>query len=378
MYKEIVDFIKSLYPGRNVIPLHEPCFRGNEKKYMEECIDSTFVSSVGKFVDAFERKVEEYTGAKRAVVIVNGTEALHFALKLVGVQTDDEVITQPLTFVATANSITYCNAHPVFIDVDKDTLGLSPDSLSEFLMENARMKEETCVNKHTSRRIKACLPMHTFGHPCRIDKILEICNEWNIEVVEDAAESIGSFYKNKHTGTLGKVGVLSFNGNKTVTTGGGGMLLTNNKELGERAKYLSTQAKVSHPWEYFYNETGYNYRMPNLNAALGLAQMEQLDSFLRSKRQIANKYGEFFKNKEIAFFHEPENAQSNYWLNAILLKSRRQRDEFLNFTNDNGVKTRPAWWLMHELPMFGQCLKGNLTNAEWIEDRLVNIPSSVS
>jgi perosamine synthetase len=378
LFQETVDFIKSLYPGRNPVPLHEPCFRGNEKKYLEECIDSTFVSSVGKFVDAFERKVEEYTGVKKAVVIVNGTEALHFALKLIGVKPDDEVITQPLTFVATANSIVYCHAHPVFVDVDMDTLGLSPMSLSSFLEKNAEIKNNECFNKITKRRIKACLPMHTFGHPCRIDEIVEICNHWHIELVEDAAESIGSTYKNKHTGTFGMIGVLSFNGNKTITTGGGGMLLTNDAELGIHAKYLSTQAKVPHTWEYFHDEIGYNFRMPNLNAALGLAQMEQLDYFLKVKRKLAEKYREFFLNKEIEFISEPEYARSNYWLNVILLKSRVERDEFLNFTNEHKVMTRPAWRMMHKLPMFEQCLQANLDNAISIEDRLVNIPSSVN
>jgi perosamine synthetase len=378
MYKEIVDFIKGLYPGRNPVPLHEPCFRGNEKKYLEECIDSTFVSSVGKFVDAFERKVEEYTGAKKAVVIVNGTEALHFALLLVGVKPNDEVITQPLTFIASANSITYCYAQPVFVDVDLDTLGLSPKSLSLFLDENAEIRNFECYNKHTRRRIKACIPMHTFGHPCKIDEIVNICNTWHIEVIEDAAESIGSTFRNKHTGTFGKIGVLSFNGNKTITTGGGGMLLTNDEDLGNHAKYLSNQAKVNHPWEYYHDETGYNYRMPNINAALGLAQMEQLDSFLLFKRTLAEKYRKFFNNKEITYFSGPENAQSNCWLNAILLKNREERDEFLTFTNENGVMTRPAWRLMHKLPMFLHCMKGDLANAQWIEECLVNIPSSVN
>ncbi len=376
-FQQTLDFIKSLYPNRDYIPLHEPCFKGNEKKYLEECIDSTFVSSVGKFVDAFERKVEKYTGAKKAVVIVNGTEALHFALMLVGVKADDEVITQPLTFIATANSIAYCNAHPVFVDVDMDTLGLSPKSLTLFLEKYAEIRNHECFNKHTGRRIKACLPMHTFGHPCRIDEIIDICNVWHIVVVEDAAESIGSTYKNKHTGTFGRMGVLSFNGNKTITTGGGGMLLTNDMELGSHAKYLSTQAKVSHPWEYYHNEIGYNYRMPNLNAALGLAQMEQLNSLLVSKRKLAEKYRDFFKSKDIEFFSEPENSLSNYWLNAILLKSKEERDEFLKFTHEQGVKTRPAWRLMHKLPLYNHCFKGDLISAEWIEDRLVNLPSSV-
>jgi len=377
MYSEVVKFIRSLYPGKDTIPLHEPSFRGNEKKYLEDCIDSTFVSSVGKYVDAFERKVEEYTSAKRAVVIVNGTEALHFALFLVGVMSGDEVITQPLTFVATANAITYCGANPVFVDVDIDTLGLSSASLSSFLMRNAEVRNNECFNRHTKKRIKACVPMHTFGHPCRIDEIVDICSNWKIEVVEDAAESIGSFYKNKHTGTFGKIGILSFNGNKTITTGGGGMLLTNDEELGERAKHFSTQAKVRHSWEYFHDEIGYNYRMPNLNAALGLAQMEQLDLFLESKRKLAKRYNDFFSDKDIEFFTEPEDAQSNYWLNVLLFKNKDERYDFLEFTNENGVMTRPAWELMNHLPMFKEALNSDLTNAEWISERLVNIPSSV-
>jgi perosamine synthetase len=377
MFSEIVDFIRSIYPGKDFIPLHEPCFRGNEKKYLNECIDSTFVSSVGKFVDAFEHKTEEYTGCKKAVVIVNGTEALHFALKLVGVKPDDEVITQPLTFIATANAISYCYAHPVFVDVDLETLGLSPDSLNNFLEKSAEMKKEGCFNKLTKRRIKACVPMHTFGHPCRIDEIIEICSKWNIEVVEDAAESIGSYYKEKHTGTFGKIGVLSFNGNKTITTGGGGMLLTHDVKLGEHAKYLSTQAKVPHPWEFFHDEIGYNYRMPNINAALGVAQLEQLEGIIESKRNLAEKYSNFFKSKNIRFFSQPANSKSNYWLNAIFLKDRQERDEFLKFTNDNKVMTRPVWTLMNKLPMFKDCFASDLYNSKWTEEHLVNIPSSV-
>jgi aminotransferase in exopolysaccharide biosynthesis len=377
MFKEEVNFIKSLYPGREYIPLHEPCFRGNEKKYLAECIDSTFVSSVGEFVDAFERKMEEYMEAASAVVVVNGTEALHFALVLVGVKPDDEVITQPLTFIATVNSIKYCNANPIFVDVDKETLGLSPESLEEFLMDNAEIRGDFCFNRTTKNRIKACVPMHTFGHPCRIDEVVAICKKWNIEVVEDAAESIGSLYKEKHTGTFGRIGVLSFNGNKTITTGGGGMLLTNDTKLGTYAKYLSTQAKASHPWEYFHNETGYNYRMPNINAALGVAQMEQLDYFLEQKRIIAQKYKIYFKNRESEFISEPEFSKSNYWLNSVLLKDQTTRDEFLKYTNENGIMTRPAWRLMHKLPMFEHCLRGQLYNAESIAERLVNLPSSV-
>lgn len=377
MFEEIVSFIKSLYPGRDYIPLHEPCFRGNEKKYLEECIDSTFVSSVGKFVDAFERKVEEYTGAKKAIVMVNGTEALHFALKLVGVRQNDEVITQPLTFIATANAIVYCNAQPVFIDVDLNTLGMSPVSLLSFLEKYAEIRDNECFNRQTGRRIKACVPMHTFGHPCIIDEIVTICNNWYIEVVEDAAESIGSTYKGNHTGTFGHIGVLSFNGNKTITTGGGGMLITNDEELANRAKYLSTQAKVPHPWEYFHDEIGYNYRMPNLNAALGLAQMERIDILIDTKRKLAEKYRVFFKNLQIPFISETENTFSNYWLNAILLNNREERDAILKYTNENGIMTRPAWCLMSKLPMFNDHLAFNIFNALYIEDRLINIPSSV-
>lgn len=378
MFEEIVEFIKNLFPGKESIPLHEPCFRGNEKKYILKCIDSTFVSSVGEFVHAFERKVGEFTGAKHAVVIVNGTEALHLSLKLIGIQPDDEVIIQPLTFVATANCISYCNAHPVFVDVDRDTLGLNPESLLGFLKNNAMVEGEDCYNKVTHRRIKACIPVHTFGHSCRIDNIIDICNEWKIEVIEDAAESIGSFYKKRHTGTFGRIGVLSFNGNKTITTGGGGMLLTNDEKLGRRAKFLSTQAKVSHDWDYFHSETGYNYRMPNLNAALGLAQMEQLGYFLEKKRALAEKYRIFFENVDVVYHSEPDFAVSNYWINAIFLKDRSERDKFLKFTNEQGIMTRPSWHLMHRLPMFENCFRGNLANAEWIEERLVNIPSSVS
>jgi perosamine synthetase len=378
IFQQTVDFIKILYPDRNPIPLHEPCFRGNEKKYLEECIDSNFVSSVGKFVDAFERKVEDYTGSKRAVAIVNGTEALHFALQLVGVRQGDEVITQPLTFIATANSIVYNRAAPVFVDVDMDTFGLSPNALFLFLNENAEIKGNECFNRYTHNRIKACVPVHTFGHPCKIDEIIDICKIWKIEVVEDAAESIGSIYKNKHTGTFGKIGVLSFNGNKTITTGGGGMLLTDDEELGKHAKYLSTQAKVAHPWEYYHDETGYNYRMPNINAALGLAQMEQLGPFLKTKRLLADKYDMFFKDLKIKFQHEPKFAQSNYWLNTILMNDRSERDEFIKFTNKFGVLTRPAWRLMNKLPMYRNCLSAKLENSYLLEDRIVNLPSSIA
>lgn len=378
-FSSIVQFIRDIYkkPEGN-IPLHEPRFVGNEKKYLAECIDSTFVSSVGKFVDRFEEMAREYTGAKKAVVCVNGTEALHMALMLSGVMEEDEVITQPLTFIATANAIRYTGASPVFVDVDRDTLGLSPDSLEGFLSEYGEMRKDgRCWNKRSGRRISACVPMHTFGHPCRIEEIITICGRYNIAVIEDAAESIGSKYRDHHTGTFGKFGILSFNGNKTITTGGGGMILTNDEDLGKKAKHLTTQAKVPHPWEYLHDHIGYNYRMPNLNAALGVAQMEMLPYFIEKKREVAGAYKTFFDKSGITFIAEPADSYSNYWLNAILLENRQERDHFLEFTTARKVMTRPAWRLMHKLPMFTGYQVYHLDNAQWLEDRLVNIPSSV-
>lgn len=376
MYKETIAFIKGLYNSEKIF-LHEPLFIGNEKKYLNECIDSTFVSSVGKFVDRFEEMVAEYTEAKKAVVCVSGTNALHMAMLLVGVERDDEVITQPLTFIATANAIGYIGAHPVFIDVDLDTMGLSPSKMKKWLQENAEVKNGECFNKGTGRRIKACVPMHTFGHPVHLDELIEVCAEYYIELVEDAAESLGSFYKGKHTGTFGKVGVISFNGNKTITTGGGGMLLFQNEELAKFAKHLTTQAKVPHRWEFVHDHMGYNYRMPNINAALGCAQMEHLQAFVDSKRDLARKYMDYFKGGDIQFFVEPADCKSNYWLNVIFLKDKATRDLFLEETNDAGVITRPVWQLMNRLPMFSSCQCGDLSNAEWLEARVVNLPSSV-
>lgn len=385
-FKDIVNLIRLLYNEPSAfIPLHAPVFMGNEKKYLEECIDSTFVSSVGKFVDQFEIEMAKYTGAAQAVVCVNGTNALHLALQLVGVKANTEVVTQPLTFIATANAIKYCNADPVFIDVDKDTLGLSPEKLEHWLNSstiqqfNKETQKTETINKLSGKKISACVPMHTFGHPCRIDEIIEVCGKYNIPVVEDAAESLGSFYKNQHTGTFAEVGVLSFNGNKILTTGGGGMLLFKDEKLAQKAKHLTTQAKVPHPWEFVHDEIGYNYRMPNINAALGLAQLEQLPKFIESKRKIAKKYKEFFSTltSALAFFSEPTNSKSNYWLNTLILENREHRDSFLKYTNENGIMTRPAWELMNRLPMFKNAQTGDLTNSEWIADRLVNIPSSV-
>ena len=375
---ETIAFIRDLYGEKDAfIPLHAPTFAGNEKKYLEECIDTTFVSSVGKFVDLFEQKVAEYTVAKYAVVCVNGTNALHIALKLSGVEEGDMVITQPLTFIATTNAIVYAGAVPAFVDVDKDTMGLSPTSLERFLQDNTQLRNGACYHKQTGRRIKACLPMHTFGHACRIEEILAICEHYHIAVVEDAAEAMGSYYKGKHLGTFAPIGAISFNGNKTITTGGGGMILTNDETIAHRAKHLTTQAKLPHAWEFVHDEIGYNYRMPNINAALGVAQLEQLDGFLVNKRATAEAYKAYFEKQGIAFFAERENEKCNYWLNAIILKDKEERNAFLTEANAQGVMSRPIWQLMNRLPMFVNCERGDLSNAEWLEARVVNIPSGV-
>jgi perosamine synthetase len=378
MYHDVVSFVHELYGTEGMVPLHVPTFRGNEKKYLNECIDTTFVSSVGKFVDRFEEMIVEYTGTQKAVVCVNGTNALHMAMLLVGVEREDEVITQALTFIATCNAISYIGAHPLFIDVDNDTMGLSPDAMEAWLKENAEIKGESCYNRRTGRRIKACVPMHTFGHPVHLDKLVEVCNRYHIELVEDAAESLGSFYKGKHTGTFGKIGVISFNGNKTITTGGGGMLLFQDETLGNFAKHLTTQAKEPHRWEFVHDHIGYNYRMPNINAALGCAQLEEIDHILANKRETAEKYKQFFSDKEnIHFFTEPEGSTSNYWLNAVLLNDKEAQHQFLEYTNDHAVMTRPIWELMNRLPMFKDCETDGLQNTVWFADRVVNIPSSV-
>ena len=376
-FKKITDFIRDWYGGGDFIPLSVPVFAGNEKKYLNECIDTTFVSSVGKFVDRFEEDISKFTGCKRAVVCVSGTNALHMSLMLAGVERNDEVLTQALTFIATCNALSYIGAVPVFIDVDRDTMGLSPTAIRKWLEKNAEVKDNQCFNKNTHRRVKACVPMHTFGHPVHLDELVEVCKEYHIELVEDAAESIGSLYKGKHTGTFGKIGALSFNGNKTITTGGGGMMLFNDEELGAYAKHITTQAKIPHRWEFRHDHIGYNYRMPNINAALGCAQLEHIEEFVASKRETAKAYEEFFKNiPDIEFFIEPENCRSNYWLNVVILKDKDAQQEFLQFTNDNGVMTRPIWELMNRLPMFENCEHDGLENTIWFADRVVNIPSS--
>ena len=377
MYETAIDFIRSIYGSEGVIPLHEPRFIGNEKKYLNDCIDSTFVSSTGKFVDEFEEKIAKYTGAKYAVATSNGTSALHIALLLANVAKNDEVITQPLTFVATCNAISYCGANPIFIDVDKETMGLSPLSLQAYLKKNAFIKNQQCINNNTGRVIKACVPMHTFGQPCRIDEIKDICDRYYINLIEDAAESLGSYYKNKHTGTFGQMGVMSFNGNKIITAGGGGCIITDDETLAKKAKHLTTTAKVTHKWKYTHDMIGYNYRMPNLNAALLVAQLENLESFLLNKRELAMMYKDFFSDKACHFVEESLHSKSNYWLNTIILKDKEQRDLFLEEANSKGVMIRPVWTLMNKLTMFKHSQCDGLTNVEWLEERVVNIPSSV-
>lgn len=372
------QFVRDIYRTNNFIPLHEPRFLGNEKKYVLDTIDSTFVSSVGAYVNDFEAKVQQFTGCSKAIATVNGTSALHTALLLAGVKRNDIVITQALTFVATCNALSYIGAEPLFIDVSLNTLGLCPKALDRYLQENTFIDDQgVCKHKTTNKRISAIVPMHTFGHPVEIDELQQVVTKWNIALVEDAAESLGSYYKGKHTGTFGLVSALSFNGNKVITTGGGGMILCQDEELGIRAKHITTTAKIPHPYEFYHDENGFNYRLPNLNAALGCAQMEGLEGFLAKKRDLAQQYQDFFKDSDISFVVEPEDCQSNYWLNAIICKDKAQRDLILDETNSNKIMTRPIWTLMTRLPMYQNALQGDLTNSLWLEERVVNIPSSV-
>lgn len=372
----LVAFIRDIYRTNEFIPLHAPTFSQKEKANVADTIASTFVSSVGKYVDEFEREIERFTGSARAVATVNGTAALHTALYMAGVERGDLVITQALTFVATCNALHHMGAQPVFVDVSKISLSLCPRAVEEYLLEYAEVTDKGCHHRVTGQRIKAVVPMHTFGHPAEMDELLLLCQRWHLVLVEDAAESLGSFYKGKHTGTLGEFGAMSFNGNKVITTGGGGMVLCRSAELGARTRHVTTTAKVPHPYEFYHDEPGFNYRMPNLNAALGCAQMERLQQLLEQKRTLARHYAEFFSDKACQFVVEPPYARSNYWLNAIICESAEQRDALLTATNGAGVMTRPVWQLMHRLPMFARSLRGELTHSEWLEARLLNLPSS--
>ena len=373
---ETLDLSREIF-GSGFIPLHRPIFEGNERQYLIDCIDSNFVSSVGKKVTEFEEKVAKFTGTKYAVATVNGTAALHVAIELAGVKPGDEIISQALTFIATCNAISYAGAKPVFVDVDVDTMGLSPLALKRFLEENAEKKKNGTFNKITGKKISACLPMHTFGFPCRIAEISDICADWNIALIEDAAESLGSYAGSFHTGTFASMATLSFNGNKIITTGGGGMIITNDAELAKRAKHITTTAKVPHPYEFVHDQIGYNYRMPNLNAALGCAQIERLEEFLLIKAKLADQWDAFFNKRGADFVKAIEGNKANHWLNTIILDSIEDRDKFLKITNDNDVLTRPVWTLMSKLPMFKDCQTDGLKNSLWLEDRVVNIPSSV-
>jgi aminotransferase in exopolysaccharide biosynthesis len=376
-FSESINFIRNNFENREVIPLHEPKFNGNEKQYLLDCIDSTYVSSVGAYVDRFELMMAIKSQTSKAIAVVNGTAGIQVALKLCGVSNGDEVITQALTFIATANAISYLGASPIFLDVDLDTMGLSPIAVSGFLENHGELRNGVCFNKKTNKKIAACLPMHTFGFPVHIEKLIEICDRWNIPIVEDAAESLGSEYNGKSTGSFGKFGVFSFNGNKIVTCGGGGAIVTNDRKLGINAKHITTTAKVSHPFEYIHDDIGYNFRMPNLNAALACAQLEQLDSFLDNKRMLALEYKSFFDAMDIHFRTELPNTKANYWLMCVELENRRERDSFLKETNDNKVMTRPIWQLLFKLPMYESCQRDSQKNANYLEDRIVNIPSSV-
>lgn len=373
----VISFIKEQYKTESFIPLHVPHFGGNEKKYLLDTIDSTFVSSVGAYVDQFESMLQAITQTQKAVAVVNGTAGIQVALRLAGVKAGDEVITQALTFVATANAIAYQSATPIFLDVDLDTMGLSPKAVALFLDEYGDLREDGCYNKKTKKKISACVPMHTFGFPMHLDELIAVCNAWKIPVVEDAAESLGSEYKGKPTGSLGKVGVFSFNGNKIVTCGGGGAIVTNDVAIGEKGKYLTTTAKIPHPYEYVHDEMGYNFRMPNLNAALACAQLEQLNNFLENKRKLAKEYESFFAGNGIKFRTETPETKANYWLMCVELENKSERDLLLETTNANGVMTRPIWQLMYRLPMYADCQRDEQVNAEFLEDRIVNIPSSV-
>lgn len=377
-FSEIINFIRSIY-GKDFIPLHRPVFYGNEKQYLVDCIDSNFVSTVGKQVELFENDVATFTRSKYAVAVVNGTAALQVALQLAGVKNDEEVITQAVSFIATCNAISYLGARPVFVDVDLDTMGMSPQSLESFLKKNSKTRNGIAYNKTTGKRFAACCPMHTFGTPCRIREIVEICNQYGIPVVEDAAESLGSYVEgqHQHVGSFGKMAAVSFNGNKVITTGGGGMILTDDANLASRAKHLTTTAKVPHPFLFMHDEIGYNFRLPNLNASVGRAQMEKLGEILNIKKDIQKKYSNFFKDTKWKFYEAPKNVISNYWLNVLFLDSTEEKDSFLKYSNNAGVMTRPLWGLLSNQAMFRDCQSDDLHNSKWLEERAVNIPSSV-
>lgn len=375
-WMQFVNDVKMMY-GKEFVPLHEPTFNEKEIEYVTDCVKSGWVSSVGTYVTRFEEELAKFVGVKRAVAVVNGTAALHIALKVAGIKAEDEVLMPSLTFVATANAACYLQATPHFVDVNEETLGVDPIKLDKYLEHIAEFRDGELFNKQTNCRIKALVPMHTFGHPCSIDKLIALCEKYNLVLVEDAAESLGSYYKGKHTGSFGKVSAISFNGNKIITTGGGGAILTNDETLADYAKHITTTAKVPHKWEYVHDEIGYNYRMPNLNAALGCAQLEKLPELIEQKRKLAEKYEKLLLNvKGVRLFKEPTNCNSNYWLQTIILDKEYDRDEILAFMNDNGIMSRPIWQPMHFLQMFEKCPRMDLSQTEKCNSRVVNIPST--
>ncbi|WP_259549299.1 LegC family aminotransferase [Heyndrickxia sp. FSL K6-6286] len=370
--------IKKLNMTKDFIPLHEPTLNGREKDFVIDCIETGWVSSVGKYVNDFENSLAAYTGVKRAVAVVNGTAALHIALKIVGVEPMDEVLIPSLTFIATGNAVAYCQAIPHFVDVSSQTLGVDPVKLEAYLRDISIIKNGACVNKNTGNRIRAIVPMHTFGHPVNIEPLLAVCAKYQIIVVEDSAESLGSYYKGVHTGNFGVVAAMSFNGNKIITTGGGGAILTNDEELANYAKHLTTTAKVPHQWEFVHDEVGYNYRMPNINAAIGCAQLDQLSLFIKNKRKLVHKYEKIIEEvKGIKLFKEPPFATSNYWLQTLLIDDQKYSlDMVLRTLNENGVMARPAWTPLHKLEPYKKCPKSDLSMTEKLVKQIVNIPSS--
>ena len=376
MINSLVEFIRDIYKTNEFIALHEPSFNGNELSYVTDAMESTYVSSVGKFVDEFEKGIERYTASPGAVSTVNGTAALHASMYVAGVKAGEVVITQALTFVATCNAIHHMGAQPVFVDVSKSTMGLCPKALELFLEENAVLAVDGSYLKSSNKRIRAVIPMHTYGHPVELDEIVVICKKWKLALIEDAAESLGSFYKGRHTGTFGDFGAISFNGNKVITTGGGGMVLCASPEHKQTVKHVTTTAKVTHPYEFFHDVAGFNYRMPNLNAALGVGQLEVLNSHLLKKRQLAMHYKAFFKGSEYSFFDEPVDTRSNFWLNSLVCSNLDARNDLIEKANATGIMMRPIWTPMHKLPVFNDALRGDLSNTEWFESRVVNIPSS--
>ena len=376
-YSYFYKFVRDYYNTNDYIPLHAPIFNDKEENFLVEAVKSTYVSSVGKFVNEFENLVSEYTDSPDCIAVVNGTAALHIALLLANVEANDIVITQAFTFIATCNAIRYCNAEPVFIDIDTDTLSISPIALENWLEANAKINSNgVCVTKDGEKTIKACVPVHIFGHPAKIEELTFICKKWNIVLVEDASESLGSFYKNKHTGTFGFIGVLSFNGNKIITTGGGGMIMASGS-VAKDAKHITTTAKRPHPYEFDHDRIGFNYRMPNINAALGCAQIQKIELFVQQKRNLAELYRDLYKNRSIRFFQEPIHCRSNYWLNTLIFEESNERDEMLRETNAQGIMTRPPWKLMNELPMYKECKHDGLLNSISLQKRIINVPSSV-